>query len=76
MSPLPLPIGLAEDIWSGPGESNPSVYWFIRPALKIVEDEPDMFQFSKINLAAKEGSAPSPRVSKTLVLLLHHSAIN
>ena len=33
-------------------------------------------QFSKINLAAKTGSAPIRRVSKTLVLLLHYSAIN
>ena len=27
-------------------------------------------------MAAKEGSAPSPKVSKTFVLLLHHSAIS
>ena len=26
------------------------MYWFIRPALKTVEDEPDMFQFSKIDI--------------------------
>ena len=30
----------------------------------------------KGQMAAKEGSAPSLRVSKALVLLLHHSAIN
>ena len=62
-------------IWYSPEESN-FMCRLIRPILNTVEDEPDMFQFSKINLAAKEGSAPSPRVSKTLVLLLHHSAIN
>lgn len=30
----------------------------------------------KEQVAAKEGSAPSPKVSKTFVLLLHHSAIS
>ena len=30
----------------------------------------------KEQMAAKEGSAPSLRVSKALVLLLHHSAIS
>lgn len=40
------------------------MYWFIRPALKTVEDEPDILRFSKISLAAPERAARSLLGSK------------